>query len=50
MYSEEKKYFALGRLEQPRQDKDLLYRHNEANEPTKEGPISYVILESPFDS
>ncbi len=33
VYGEEKKYFALGRLEQPRQDKNLLCRHNEPNEP-----------------
>jgi hypothetical protein len=36
----------LGRLEQPRQEKNLLYRHDEPNEPTKEGPLSYVLLES----
>jgi hypothetical protein len=43
--------FALGRLQQPRQDKILLYRHNEPNKPTrKEGPFSFVLLESPFTS
>jgi hypothetical protein len=46
-----KKYFVLGQLEQPWQDKNLLYRHHEPNEPTKEeGPLSYVLLESPFAS
>ncbi len=44
------KYFVLGQLEQPRQDKNLLYRHYEPNEPTMEGPLSYVLLESPFAS
>jgi hypothetical protein len=45
-----KKYFVLGRLEQPRQNKNLLYLHYEPNEPTKEEPLSYVLLESPFAS
>jgi hypothetical protein len=30
-------------IEQPRQDKNLLYRHEEASEATKEGPLSYVL-------
>jgi hypothetical protein len=33
VYGEEK-YFVLGRLEQPRQEKNLLYRHEEPKEPT----------------
>ncbi len=33
------KNFVRGRLEQSRQDKNLLYRHDEPNEPTKEGPF-----------
>ncbi len=42
-------YFVLSRLEQPRQDKNLLYRHEEPNEPTKR--ISFIcILESLFAS
>jgi hypothetical protein len=45
-----KKYFVLGGLEQPRQDKNPLYRHEEPNEPTKEGPLSFVLFESPFAS
>jgi len=45
-----KKYFVLDRLEQPRPDKNLLYRHDKTNEPTKEGPLSFVLLESPFVS
>ncbi len=35
----EEKYFALGRLEHPRQDKFLFYRYDEHNEPTKENPF-----------
>jgi|LakMenEpi03Aug12_release.lakeMendotaPanAssembly.Ray.scaffolds.fasta_scaffold618370_1 hypothetical protein len=31
-------------------DKNLLYRHDKANEPTKEEPISYVLQKSPFAS
>jgi hypothetical protein len=42
----EEKCFALGRLEQPRQEKNL----SEPSEPTKEGPLSYVLPESPFAS
>ncbi len=45
-----KKYFVLFRLEQPRQNKNLLYEHNKPNEPTKEGPLSFVLFESPFTS
>ncbi len=43
-----KKYFLLGWLEQPRQDKNLLYRHDKPYEPTKEGPLSFVLFESPL--
>jgi hypothetical protein len=51
VYGDKKKYFVLGRLEQPRQDKNLFYRpHDKPNEPTKEGPLSYVLLVSPFAS
>jgi hypothetical protein len=34
----------------PRQDKNFLYSHEEPNEPTKDGPISFVLFESPFAS
>jgi hypothetical protein len=47
---EEKKYFVLGRLEQPRQNKNFLYRHDKPNEPSKKGPLSFVLFESPFTS
>ncbi len=38
----------LGRLEQPRQDKNHLYRPEEPNELPKEGPLSFGLFESPF--
>jgi hypothetical protein len=41
--------FVLDRLEQPTQDKNLLYRPNGPNEPM-EGPLSNVLLESPFQN
>jgi hypothetical protein len=44
------KYFVLGRVEQPRQNKNLFYRHDKLKEPIKEGPLSYVLFESPFIS
>jgi hypothetical protein len=50
VYGEEKKYFVLGLLEQPRQDKNLLYRLEEPNESIKEGPLSFELFESPFAS
>jgi hypothetical protein len=34
-----KKIFVLGQLEQPRQDKHFLYRHDKPNEPTKKEPL-----------
>ncbi len=40
----------LGRLEQPRQNKNRLYWHDNPNEPTKEGPLSFVLFESPLTS
>jgi hypothetical protein len=45
-----KKYFVLGSLEQPRKNKNLLNRHDKPNKATKEGPLLFVILESPFTS
>jgi hypothetical protein len=46
-----KKYFALGRLEQPMQDKNLLYWHKKPNKRTKEASLSklsFVLFEFPF--
>ncbi len=48
--AEEKNIFVLGRLEQPRQNKILFYLQNKHMEPTKEGPLSHVLFESPFTS
>jgi hypothetical protein len=50
VYGEEKNYFALGRLEQPWQTKNLFYRHNKQNEPTKKETLSFVLFESSFNS
>jgi hypothetical protein len=50
VYGEKKIFYTIGRLEQPRQDKNLLYRHKEPNEPTKEGPLSFLLFESLFAS
>ncbi len=44
VYGEEKNYFVLGRLEHPRQTKNLLYPHNKPNEPTMEGPFHLYFL------
>jgi hypothetical protein len=38
------------RLERSRQNKNLLYWHDKLNGPTKEGPLSFVLFESPFTS
>ncbi len=46
-YDEEKKYLVLCRLKQPRQNKNLLYRHDEPNKPTKEGPPFHLYSVSP---
>jgi hypothetical protein len=45
-----KNIFCTGLLEQPRQDKDFLYWQDKLHEPTKEGTLSFVVLESPFAS
>ena len=41
-----KTYSVLGRLEQQGQNKNLLYRHDRPNKPTKEGPLSFILFES----
>jgi hypothetical protein len=48
VYSEEK--ILCTKVEQPRLNKDLLYRQDKLNEPTKEGSFSFVLFESPFTS
>ncbi len=42
------KFFVLSRQEQLRQNENLLYQHDKPNEPTKEGPLSFVLFELPF--
>jgi hypothetical protein len=44
-----KKLICTG-LEQRRQNKNLLYWQNKPNKPTKEGPLLFVLFESPFTS
>jgi hypothetical protein len=44
----ESKLCTVGGLEQPRQGRNLLYWLEEPNEPTKEGPLSYVLPEPQF--
>jgi hypothetical protein len=38
------------RPEQQRLKKNLFYRHDKPNKSTKEGPLSFVLFESPFIS
>jgi hypothetical protein len=47
---DEGKIIVLGRLDQQRQNKNLLYRHDKPKEPTKKGPLSFVLFECPFTS
>jgi hypothetical protein len=49
-YTVRKTYFILGRLEQPRQTKNLLICPDKPYKPTKEGPLSFILFESPFAS
>jgi hypothetical protein len=46
----EKKYFVLGRFDQPRKNKNLLYRHDKPYGPNKNESLSLVLFESPFTS
>jgi hypothetical protein len=39
-----------GPIEQLRQNKNLLYRHDKPNEPTKKEPLSFVLFELSFTS
>jgi hypothetical protein len=40
----------LGDGDKEIEKKNILYRHTKANEPTKKGPLSFVLSESPFAS
>jgi hypothetical protein len=46
----EEKIFCTGATRGAKAGQKMLYLHEEPNEPTKERPLSYVILESPFAS
>ncbi len=48
VYGEEKIFCTIGRLEQPRQNKNLLYLHGKPNAPTKEGPFYLYSLSPHF--
>jgi hypothetical protein len=52
MGAKELKKCTVGRLyiKQPRQNKNLFHQHDKTNELTKEGPLSFVLFESPFTS
>jgi hypothetical protein len=41
---EKKNNFVLDQLEQPMQNKNLLYRHDKLKEPTKNRPLSFVLF------
>jgi hypothetical protein len=45
-----KKIFSTGPTRATKAEQNLLYWHGKPNEPTKEGPFSFVLLESPFTS
>jgi hypothetical protein len=47
MYGEKTKKFVPGRIEQLRQNKNLLYQHDKPSEPIKEGFPSFVLFEVP---
>jgi hypothetical protein len=42
--------FGTGLTRAAKAGKNLLYRHEEPNEPTKERPLSFVLFKSPFTS
>ena len=45
------KYFVMGQPKQPRAEQNsIVPRHDKPNEPTKDGPLSFVLFESPFTS
>jgi hypothetical protein len=50
VYGVRKKTFCTGSLEQQRQNKNIWYRHDKPKEPTKKGPLPFVLIECPFTS
>jgi hypothetical protein len=47
---EEKNVLSWADYRNPRQNRNLIYRHNEPNKPSKEEPLSLVLHKSPFSS
>jgi hypothetical protein len=47
VYGEEQ-IFCTGMTRVAKAEKNILYRHDKPNEPTKEGPLSFLLFESPF--
>ncbi len=45
-----KKIFCAGPFRAAKAEQNLLYRHDKPHEPTKKGPLSFVLFESPFTS
>ncbi len=50
VYGEKKKYFVPGPTRAVKAEINLLYRHDNPNELTKKGPLSFVLFETPFTS
>jgi hypothetical protein len=48
VYGEEKNIFYWAEQNSQDRTKYLLYLHDKPNEPTREGPLSFVLFESPF--
>jgi hypothetical protein len=44
------KIFCAGPTRAVKAEQNLLYRHDKPNEPSREGPLSSVLFESPFTS
>jgi hypothetical protein len=50
VYGEEKNILYWADKNSKGRTKNLFYRHDKPNEPTKKGPLSFVLFESPFTS
>jgi hypothetical protein len=50
VYNEEKNILFWANYRSQGKTKKLFYRHNKTNDPTKAGPLSFVLFESPFTS
>jgi hypothetical protein len=45
-----KKLFCTGPTRAAKAEQNIFYRHDKPNEPTKDGPLSFVLSESPYTS